>query len=80
MVALEPETKTNIESLLGEKLSILDNLTISDEIERLSKDSSHNIKFLPNKDTRKIGCGNPLIDRGRFKTMEDVNKGLDKIR
>lgn len=85
MFALKNETKLNMEKILGIKLDYLDNLTVSEEFEEISnsgknqRKSSHKISFSSKRDLRKLGRGNPLLTRRRFKTMEDVDKGLDKI-
>lgn len=80
MVTLNQETKSNLEDLIGMKLGILDEFSLDEELGVLSVKNCRNIKFSSKTDMRKVGRGSPLLARKRFKTMEDVNKGLDKIR
>lgn len=79
MISLNSETKKNLESLLEISLEELDSMDLSEEISYIS-DKSGKIVFSKKRDSRKKGRGNPLLARRRFRTMKDVNKGLDKIK
>ncbi|MBO5364670.1 MAG: hypothetical protein J6A56_04320 [Clostridia bacterium] len=80
MIILKDETKTNLEYLLGLKLEELEKMDVDEEISTLEKTEARKIRFSKERDFRKIGRGNPLLARRRMRTMDDVNKGLDKMK
>ena len=80
MRTLELKTRNNLEFLLGIGLSELEPFDVNEEISYIEKRMSSKIQFSRKKDTRKIGRGNPLLARKRFRTMDEVNKRLDKLK
>ena len=80
MIALKKETKSNLANLLGLKLEELDKLSVSEEIAHIETRLSGEIFFSRKRDTRKTGRGNPLLARKRIRTMEDIEKRLDKMK
>lgn len=80
MITLKKETKENLRKLLGLRLSELDKYSVPEEIAYLEQQSGKKISFSKARDSRKIGRGNPLLARRRIRTMDEVNKRLDKMK
>ncbi len=80
MIILKDETKANLEYLLDLKLDELEKMDVDEEISAIENNESRKIRFSKERDFRKIGRGNPLLARRRMRTMDDVNKGLDKMK
>ena len=80
MKQLSNNTKANLESLLGITLPMLDSLDVPSEIAFVDKQLKTKVSFSKKRDRRKIGRGNPLLARKRFRTMDAVNRGLDNIK
>ena len=80
MITLKKETKENLRNLLGLRLSELDKYSVPEEIAYLEQQSGKKISFSKARDSRKIGRGNPLLARRRIRTMDEVNKRLDKMK
>lgn len=80
MKMLQEKTKQNLEYLLGVSLNELDGLDLDAELEHIENRSKKSISFSKKRDKRKVGRGNPLLSRKRYRTMSKVNQGLDKIK
>lgn len=80
MIELNEETKSNLEYLLGITLKDLEQLDVSEEIVYLEQRGAGKLSFAKKRDLRKAGRGNPLLARKRIRTMEDVNKRLDRMK
>ena len=80
MITLKKETKENLRNLLGLRLSELDKYSVPEEIAYLEQQSGKKISFSKARDSRKIGRGNPLLARRRIRTIDEVNKRLDKMK
>lgn len=74
MFELSQETKNNISACLGIPF---------EEIYNWDYESDHSkgkeVKFSKSRDRRRPVRGNPLLSRGRIRTMEDVDKRLHHI-
>ena len=73
MYMLKSETQQNIEACVAMPFSTIIAMDSSAERRNIK------LKFPAKRDLRKIGRGNPMLARRRFKTMEDVDKGLAAI-
>ena len=73
MYALKASTKSNIEKCLAMSFNDIINMNSDDEDSILKPD-------IPiNRDARKIGRGNPLLARMRFRTMEEVDAKITEM-
>jgi len=79
MYTLGAITKRNIETFVSLPFSKLIALDPDDEHFLLESVYGERISFSTKRDYRKIGRGNPLLARKRFKTIEEVNKRLTEI-
>lgn len=77
---LKPETIKNIEQTIGLPIEVDRNMDLDEEIKYIENKNKKKLTWPKNVDHRMIShSGNPLITRRRFRTMEDVDKKLDKI-
>lgn len=80
MPMISERTKNNICSTIGLNFDELVNLDFEDEIAFVTEKNNRKPVFPTDIDKRKFGRGNPLLSRRRLKTIEDVDKGLKKIK
>ena len=73
MYVLRSETQQNLEACIAIPFSTVTAMDSSDGHRKLKP------VFPSKRDLRKIGRGNPLLARRRFRTMEEVDKGLAAI-
>ena len=78
MYELKEETKRNIERVVGLPFETIKTLTVEEEIAHVEVKTGKKLKF-PTTADRLMSSGEPLITMGRFRTMEDVDRKLDKI-
>jgi hypothetical protein len=79
MYTLKSITKHNIETCVSLSFSELVDMDYDDEINLLKPVNRGEITFPAKRDFRKIGRGNPLLARRRFRTMEEVDRRLSEI-
>ncbi len=78
---LDSRTASNLEDLTGLNIETLQNIEFDEEKSYVEKVVKKPLTFRKRGlDLRRIGRGNPLLARQRFKTIEEVNKGLAKIK
>jgi len=75
---LSEETKKVLEANLGLPYEQLCGLDVQDEIAFVKERTGRSPKFI--HDSRHIGRGNPLLARGKFTTMDEINKKIDALR
>jgi hypothetical protein len=73
------ETRNNIEKIVGLPIGEIQNLSLDGEIAYVEQSTRKGIRFPTVRNHMHPSTGNPLIDRYRFCTMEDVDKKLDKL-
>jgi len=78
MAIISEETKKIFEKNLGLPYERLCGLDIQDEIAFVKEKTGGTLKFI--HDSRKIVRGNPLLARGKFTTMDEINTKLDALR
>lgn len=74
MFELSPETKENISACVGMSYEELHNWDYESE-----QPNNRKVIFSKNIDLRKQVRGNPLLVKGRYRTIEDVDRKLRKI-
>ena len=79
MYELKEETKRNIERVVGLPFETIKTLTVEEKIAHVEARTGKKLKFPTTVDSRLMSSGEPLITMGRFRTMEDVDRKLDKI-
>lgn len=79
MYELKEETKRNIERVVGLPFETIKTLTVEEEIAHVEAKTGKKLKFPTTFDSKLMSSGEPLITMGRFRTMEDVDRKLDKI-
>ena len=79
MYELKEETKRNIERVVGLPFETIKTLTVEEEIAHVEAKTGKKLKFPATVDSRLMSSGEPLIAMGRLRTMEDIDKALDKI-
>lgn len=79
MYELKEETKRNIERVVGLPFETIKTLTVEEKIAHVEARTGKKLKFQATVDGRLVSSGEPLIAMGRFRTMEDVDRKLDKI-
>lgn len=78
---LSEETLLNLEYMLGTDISKFVELDLDDEIQHVEKKINKPLRYVKNRCSyHKLGRGNPLLARRRYRTMEDVDRGLSKIK
>ncbi len=76
MYDLKDKTKEMASFVMGINSDTFKELDHDDEINFLNQTGRKRCDFLPNTDQRVVGRGNPLLARGEFLSMDEVNKGL----
>ena len=76
MYDLKDKTKEMASFVMGINSDTFKELDHDDEINFLNQTGRKGCGFLPNTDQRVVGRGNPLLARGEFLSMDEVNKGL----
>ena len=76
MYDLKDKTKEMASFVMGINSDTFKELDHDDEINFLNQTGRKKCDFLPNTDQRVVGRGNPLLARGEFLSMDEVNKGL----
>lgn len=76
MYELKEKTKEMASFVIGFNSDVFKNLDYDEEIDFLERSSGKKCDFLQNKDDRISGRGNPLLARGKFLSMDTVNKEL----
>jgi len=79
MYTLRSETKQNIEACVSLSFSKLVDMDYDCERHLIKSTKGDQIIFPSKRDLRKIGRGNPLLARRRFRTMAEVDKRLTEI-
>ena len=75
-IKLSEMTCMNISKSVGRPYDTIVELSPEEE----KKLIGGNVKFSKKRNTRKIGRGNPLLARRRFRTLEEVEKRLKDIK
>jgi len=78
MAMISEETKKILEKNLGLPYEQLCGMDIQEEIAFVKEKTGETLKFI--HDPRKIVRGNPLLARGKFATMDEVNSKIDALR
>lgn len=76
MYTLKEKTKEMASTVLGINSEIFIDSDYDEEINFLNDNGK--CSFVPEKDERVIGRGNPLLARGEFLTMDEVNRSFDE--
>jgi len=76
---MSKEAQKALEEGIGLPLSKVDEMSLSEEIAYVEKKTGKPLTFPQILDTRRIGRGNPLLARGKFTTMEEVNAKIDAM-
>ncbi len=76
---LSSRTKKSISDGVGIPFEEIINLSLDEEIELASKRYGRRIIFSRNQGNRRIRRGNPLPARRKFRTLEDVEKKIERI-
>lgn len=74
---LQETTKKNIEYIVGLPLDHIQSLTLDDEISHVETRTGQSLRWPVM--AYGFNTGNPLLNLGRYRTMEDVDKQLDKM-
>jgi hypothetical protein len=77
MAMISEETKKVLEKNLGLPYEQLCGMDIHEEIAFITAKTGSPPSFI--HDPRKIGRGNPLLARGKFTTMEEINAKIDAL-
>ena len=75
-IKLSEMTCMNISKSVGRPYDAIIELSPEEE----KKLIGGNVKFSKKRNSRKIGRGNPLLARRRFRTLEEVEKRLEEIK
>lgn len=76
MIALSIKTKEAIKNKIG--ISVEELIDFSDDQEKkYIEEKFGKIRFQAKIDDRRIGRGNPLLAKGKIRTMEEVDAALD---
>jgi len=78
MAMISEETKKILEKNLGLPYERLCGLDIQEEIAFVKGKTGKTLKFIHNPGH--IGRGNPLLARGKFTTIDEVNSKIDALR
>lgn len=78
MYELNDETKASLENITGLDIKSLQNIEFEDELAYVENVIKKPLSF--KKYDIQTLCGNPLIALGRFKTIEEVNNRLKRIK
>jgi hypothetical protein len=78
MAIISEKTKKVLENSLGLPYEQLCGLDLHEEIAFVKEKTGTPPQFM--HDPRKIGRGNPLLARGKFSTIEEINKKIDTLR
>lgn len=77
---LSERTKKSIADCVGMAFDEICNLSLEEEIAAVSKKYGHKIGFSRKQDNRRIGRGNPYLAKRKFRTIEEVEKKIARIR
>lgn len=75
---LSEKVLASIKSITGLSLEEMKKMDIYHEIEYVQKKTGKKLVFSSQPDARRIGRGDPLIARHRFRTIEEVDKRILK--
>ena len=75
---LQEKTKRNIERVVGLPFDKIQTLTLEEEIIHVESRTGKKLQFPKEVDWRFVATGEPLINMGRCRTMEDVDKYFEK--
>jgi len=76
MYKLKEKTKEMAAFTLGTRVEEFIDFDFDEEIQYINNRSESKCVFVPEEDDRIFGRGNPLLARGEFLTMEEVDKEL----
>lgn len=77
---LSERTKKSIANCVGKPFDEICNLSLDEEITIASKKCGHKVGFSRNHDNRRIGRGSPYLAKWKFRTLEEVEKKIARIR
>jgi len=77
---LSKEVIASISRITGLSADEMLKMDIYHEFDYIQKRIGKKLTFSKKRDSRKLGRGNPLIARRRFRTIEDVDKRMEKIK
>ncbi|MBO5559720.1 hypothetical protein [Ruminococcus sp.] len=77
---LPESVMSSITRITGASRDEILRMDIYHEVEHVEKRTGRKLIFSTKRDHRRIGRGNPLIARRRHRTMEDVEKGMMKVK
>lgn len=73
-------TKKSIADCVGLTFDKICNLSLEEEIAIASKKYGRKIVFSQKRDSRHFGRGNPLLSSRKFRTLEEVEKRIARIK
>lgn len=77
---LSEKVLASIKSITGLSLEEMKKMDIYHEIEYVQKKTGKKLVFSSQSDARKKGRGSPLIARHRFRTIEEVDRRMSKLK
>lgn len=77
---LSEKVLASIKSITGLSLEEMKKMDIYHEIEYVQKKTGKKLVFPSQPDARKKGRGSPLIARHRFRTIEEVDRRMSKLK
>ena len=79
MYVLSAKTQQLLEKQTRTTYSELTTMTLDEELAHVKAVTGTNVVFSKQRKRNRFGRGNPLIARHKFRTIEDVNRGIDKL-
>ena len=79
MYKLNGKTKEMASLTLGMDFESFINLDYDEEMAYINRFNGKRCTFVPETSRRFVECDNPLLARCEYLTMDEVNKGLDKV-
>ena len=79
MYVLSQQAKDLIKKKTGKSIAELSEMTIEDESNLVRQLNGKSLIFSEKYDIRRIGRGNPLLARRRFRTMEYVDNRIEEL-
>lgn len=77
---LSEKVLASIKSITGLSLEEMKKMDIYHEIEYVQKKTGKKLVFSSQPDAREKGRGSPLIARHRFRTIEEVDRRMSKLK
>ena len=80
MVVIGEKAREILEKNFGFPLEQACELGVHGEITLVKTRTGKDLQFTKNKDSRKIGRGNPLLAQNRITTIDEINTKIDALQ